>query len=161
MIVLVGERANGAPRRFPKDLSRLEDVRFLFKFGAFRHGPSRLRLNSIGLRWDRDINLLWASPRKTASWTMADRTDAAKVAAMILDFCKLHRASLVICGGRAVQSFFGSSARFIEPLSIGFLNGILCMHLPHPSPKNLFWNKQENFERARLTVEFFNSLVNG
>lgn len=145
MIYLVGERARARSVdrwerlvEFPGDLDRW--IALSLRMGAFRLGDGRAKLASIGLKWDRSLNLLPPHP-VAGVW---ESTQAWRVAQRLLSSWLSEEDEVVMCGGRVAAAFGLGRWWEIGRSESGFTLA------PHPSGRSRWWNDPE---RRRRFVE--------
>jgi hypothetical protein len=148
--VLIGERMNRRtyrPTRWPEVVQTERYWRLQLRFGLFRDGQGRQRLESLGLRWEDGLNLLPPDPQGVP-W---DAVTAREVAAAWLPRLRGYDVTY-LCGGRVLDAFgvdrcgLRLSQLYGRPLDIG---GALATCLPHPSGLNRWWNDPRNPERLK------------
>lgn len=151
MIVLIGERANGA---YAMD-QQSTDARVRLRHGAFRWGPARDRLMKLGLRWDAAANLLPRQPTREAAWDAEARAQAAAAAeAMWVWAAQTTDTTLVLCGSRVAKSFglsFDPLVRQSATVELDQEDRVVvpAYVIAHPSGLSRWWNEAGNREAAR------------
>jgi hypothetical protein len=135
-VILVAERFN-APRVPRWDEMPVERwIRLSLRLGAFRKGLGASRLLSLGLSWDRALNLLPPSPI-CGEW---DAERARDVAVTLLG--QLQDEDELLMVGRKVTEAFDVAIPFGE--SVGGFTAV-----PHPSGRNRWWNEVESVHNFR------------
>lgn len=148
--IIVGERFNYHKDWRPSRPETELDFTFLCRLGCMRRGAGRKKLEDLGFRWDRGLNLLM--PSKTPGEWDAGR--AREVATAILP--DLLNADHVLLLGRRVARAFGIVDwkpfrwhrwdgqwwwRHTQPQRF--------VTLPHPSGLCRIWNGPEAIDEAR------------
>jgi hypothetical protein len=154
-VLVIGERFNAPPRRAWDEMTPRRWADACLALGAFRDGPSRLKLASVGVAADRaDCLNLTPAAVQGQPW----RSDfAAAVAALVLPRLAGWRVAY-LCGAR-VAAAFGVRGPvtpiFGRPVDLG---GATAVVVPHPSGLNLWWNCRHRIEELRRCL---NSLSGG
>jgi len=154
--LLVGERFN--QRTWRPSLFAIPSANYvnvMTRLGAFPAGHSRVKLESLGVRWTQSMNLLPPDPQGV-KWN-------AELAATVAAYLMLHTAhDLLWLAGIRVARAFGIRADeqlYFQPLSSesgawepSYDPPRLCVIVPHPSGLNRWWNHEENVEWGRREI---------
>ncbi len=139
MIYLVSERWNAERRPRYDEHPPERWLRLSLRLGCYQFGLGRDRLLSLGLTWDRSLNLLTPSP-VVGEW---DTPKAFEVARLLL--AQLAPDDEVLMLGRREARAFG-----MEILGPGQSYGGFTA-VPHPSGLNRWWNDPANLETFRCS----------
>lgn len=137
-LIVVGERSNSESQE-RSDLSWHD----LYTAGAFISGRSLSVLKDIGLTEFSSLNLLSPAPTSLATWNAHDKVAAKEKAWETLLHAKLLGSRIVCCGSR-VSEAFGVT---YEPLSVQTREKVLLYIIPHPSPRNRWWNDNKHLAK--------------
>jgi len=115
---------------------------YALRAGAFKYGPCRRRLDSLGLTWDAAVNLL--PPMPSRKWPAAA---AVAMAGAVLDVAAELNAVLVLAGFRVTSAFAVHADGALEGMewferrTFRHCGGVVAVHKwPHPSGLCREWN---------------------